>query len=65
MGATAEGTAGYRWEQSQSLVAAKMGKVPPQQGKQGQGPIKLEAEVLHHLQVLLLGEKQQQDHSNK
>lgn len=31
MGATAEGPAGYRWEQSwsQSLVAAEMGKVPP------------------------------------
>lgn len=42
----------------QSSAAAKMGKVPPQQGVQGQGPIKLQLEVLHHLQVFASGGKE-------
>lgn len=42
----------------QSSAAAKMGKVPPQQGVPGQGPIKLELEVLHHLKVFASGEKE-------
>lgn len=42
----------------QSSAAAKMGKVPPQQGVPGQGPIKLELEALHHLQVFASGGKE-------